>query len=233
MSVEQRRGYVMMSGMLIGALVMSGSVSRMAMAEDAATSEPAAVSAEPAVTELAVPAPAAQPPAPPSPPALEKSKEEQQREAIRAKLNGTTWELDLKSDAGKTKHDTITFDGRQVTSAWLSKAGYGSSNYSVTVNEDEAVWETMQSNPKEGLAFWRGELPSDPSKMYGALSKQPKEGQPENYSFVAAKSGTVSPTQASTAAPSAAVAPPAPATTEPAASAGESPKSKKKKRGLF
>jgi hypothetical protein len=111
------------------------------------------------------------------------------RERVRAQLDGSTWTLELRPDAGgKAVQDTVAFAGRTVSSKWLTKAGYNASNYSVQVEADGlAIWETMQSNEKEGLAFWRGELRGE--KMSGILSKQPTEGAAVNYRFTATKLG--------------------------------------------
>ena len=141
------------------------------------------------------PAPAVESPqAPPSVPApalvvQEKSAEEKKRDEARAALNGTSWAAQLRSDkTGKTYQDTLTFQGRTVSSAWLSKAGYGSSNYSPRVEEGGlVVWETMQSKEGEGLAFWRGEMQG--TKMSGVLNKQPTKGEPESFTFTAVPSG--------------------------------------------
>ena len=137
----------------------------------------------------------------------EKSRE-QQRQTIRAKLNGTTWAVQLTPDAGgKKEQDTLTFTDRTVESKRLGKAGYGTSNYSVRMDGDIGIWETMQT--KEGeMAFWRGEMYGE--KMAGALSQQPKEGAPQNFSFGATMSASSAPPAAAAPQTPAVVAPPAP-----------------------
>ena len=151
---------------------------------------PAALAVEAPASQ---PAPAVEPQAPPTVPTpapvvQEKSPEEKKRDEARATLNGTSWTAQLRSDkTGKTYQDTLTFQGRTVSSAWLSKAGYGSSNYSPRVEEDVVVWETMQSKEGEGPAFWRGEVQG--MKMSGVLNKQPAKGEPESFTFTAVPSG--------------------------------------------
>ena len=157
-------------------------------------------------TSVSQPAPAVESPqVPPSVPTLapvvqEKSAEEKKRDEARAKLDGTSWTSQLRSDkTGKTYQVTLTFQGRTVRSAWLSKAGYGSSNYSPRVEEDGlVVWETMQSKEGEGLAFWRGEVQG--TKMSGVLNKQPTKGEPESFTFTAVPSGQPSTPMAAPAA---------------------------------
>ena len=108
---------------------------------------------------------------------------------MRAKLNGTTWALELRplEGGGKPVKDTLTFTTTQVTSERLGKAGFASSNYSVNVKDDLSVsWETMQA--KEGEhAFWRGEIEGE--LMRGVLSQQPTQGPAANFSFAAKQAG--------------------------------------------
>ena len=110
-----------------------------------------------------------------------------QEEEIRATLEGTTWPLEVTPllSGGKTKgyKDTVTFTARQVISEKLSKGGYPSSNYSLTIGDDGVpVWETMQTKEAAGVVFWRGELHG--SAMRGVVSKHPTEGAAEDFSFV-------------------------------------------------
>ena len=159
-----------------------------------------------------------------------KSAEEKQREAVRTALDGTSWSVELRSEtSGKNRQDTVSFKGRTISSEWLTKSGYNSSNYSLRMDGDLAIWETMQSKEGEGLAFWRGELQGD--KMYGALNKQPSSGTPENFSFTAIKlaSGPAVAAAPAAVAPAQPVKPSTPAA--PASAKPEAPK--KKKRGWF
>lgn len=131
--------------------------------------------------DLAADAPAVHPAAEPSTKPL--SPEDQ----LRAQLDGTQWSLQLNPSSGakdvKPQKDTISFTKRQVSSAFLTKAGYPTSNYSLTLgNDGRAVWETMQTKEGEGVTFWRGEI--EGAVMHGVLSKHPLEGNPEDYSIV-------------------------------------------------
>jgi len=172
-----------------------------------------------AAPEAAAPAAAdapAQEPAPEPPKA--KSPEDQ----VRAQIAGTTWDVELTTIVGektKTQKDSLTFDEKQVKSDRLTKAGYPTSNYTLTVGEDGVpVWETMQTKEGEGVAFWRGELRG--STMRGVLSKHPTEGAPEDYTF----SGREGQGRAVGKAPEPAQA------SAGAAAADEKPSKKKKKK---
>lgn len=156
-------------------------------------------------------------------------------EQLRAQLDGTQWAIQLTPTSGskeaKPKEDSVSFTAKQVTSDFLSKAGYPSSNYSLSIGDDgRGVWETMQTKEGEGVAFWRGEL--EGTRMFGVLSKHPLEGDPEDYSFsgqLTTEKAIAIPAPAKPAAVQAQPAAPSPATAAPAR-----PKTPaKKKRGWF
>lgn len=132
----------------------------------------------------------AQPPSsPPTPPATAPAPAESpQDKAIKAwleKLNGTTWPLELRpsgAEQGGPQQDTVTFEGRRVVSNMLTQEGYGGSNFTLTIpDEQTAVWETMQIKSGGERVFWRGEIHGD--TMSGILSKQPAQGEPMTWSF--------------------------------------------------
>lgn len=102
-------------------------------------------------------------------------------------LDGTQWTLTLRQPgSSEVTHDTVTFDGRRMTSEQLLKAGYADSNYTLTVQDGgTAVWETMQTKAGEGTALWRGEIQDE--RMSGILIKRPLEGAPVDFSFAASK----------------------------------------------
>jgi hypothetical protein len=80
------------------------------------------------------------------------------------------------------RQDTVSFAGRQVTSAWLGEAGYPSTDYTLTVDgAGAAIWETMQRKTPEGVAFWRGTFLGD--AMRGAVSQQPAAGAALDFTF--------------------------------------------------
>lgn len=158
--------------------------------------------------------------------------QDRRRQDVLKRLNGTQWVLELISRTAsgkvKTQRDTVKFEGGQVSSEQLLEAGYAPTNYTVTVGDDGVpVWETMQTNEKQDVVFWRGELRD--SVMRGLLSKHPAEGPTEDLSFVGNQAGgQVRESDAPAAAaqaPSAETAPPAASDSAPAPA-----KSTKKKR---
>ncbi|MCX5701904.1 MAG: hypothetical protein NTW64_02845 [Candidatus Omnitrophica bacterium] len=82
----------------------------------------------------------------------------------------------------KTDTDLLTFAEGKITSKNLSPKGFPSSNYTVTVQEDETIiWETMQTADNGDIAFWRGELQGE--LMRGVLSMHPVKGEVKDYTF--------------------------------------------------
>lgn len=146
---------------------------------------------------------------------------ERERRAA-SQLNGTTWTVDMTPLSGekaqKPLKDTLTFDAGKVTSQVLSRDGYPTSNYTLTIHDDGAVvWETMQTKEGAGVAFWRGERHGD--TMRGILSRHPAEGASLDYSFsgTAAASEAPQPTTTPLASTSPGVTPvPAAPATAPA-----------------
>ena len=131
---------------------------------------------------------AKEPPAKAAPAAPAESPRDKAAKEWLAKLDGTQWTLTLRqAGSSAVSHDTVTFEGRRVTSEQLSKAGYADSNYTLTVQDGgtAAVWETMQTKAGEGTALWRGEIQDE--RMSGILIKQPLEGAAEDFSFAASK----------------------------------------------
>lgn len=103
---------------------------------------------------------------------------------IQAQLNGTAWSLDLAGpgQGKKAPKDTVTFQDGKVSSSRMDKAGYGQSNYTLTIGDDGmAVWETMQSQDGTGVVFWRGELHGN--AMRGIVSEHPTQGDNTDWSF--------------------------------------------------
>lgn len=192
--------------------------------------EPQAPAEAPA--EAAAPATAPEPAVTPAP-----QRPKTPADDVRAQLDGTQWDVEITPLGGgekaKPKKDTLSFKGRQLTSAWLAKEGYPDSNFSLTIGEDGTViWETMQSKEGAGVVFWRGELSG--SRVQGVLSKRPVEGASEDYSFhgseQSGKAVSVSPDAGAQAAGVAASQAPA---TQPAPEAAAEPSPKKKKKSRF
>ena len=150
-------------------------------AEERATTDAQGSSAT--VSTSPVPeAPPAPPVAPPAP--VAKKPPRTREEVVRAQLDGTQWTLQLIPNSVKAKpqQDTITFDVNTVASDRLGQSGYGSSNYSLTIGGNKvATWETMQSDEKDGVVFWRGEF--DGSMVRGIVTERLAKGRSEDYTF--------------------------------------------------
>lgn len=206
-----RAGQASCVSVMVLAMALAGGGVVQAKEQARAPGEPAAAPAEAA---------------PSSAPAVTKSPQEELREQVRRRLDGTAWTMELRPEGGgKSVKDTLTFAGRTVASDLLAKAGYNASNYSVHVQEDGVgVWETMQSKEGGDRAFWRGELSGE--TMSGVLSKQPGKGEAVTYYF------TASAAKAAAAQAAPAAGPPAPAASKPSASppAAQQEAPKKKRR---
>jgi hypothetical protein len=64
----------------------------------------------------------------------------------------------------------------------MNSLGYPSSNYSVSVEDNnKIVWETMQTSDT-GVVSWRGEIEQD--KMTGIFSLREKGKSPQDFAFV-------------------------------------------------
>lgn len=169
-------------------------------------------------------------------PEVKEAKPLSPEEQIRAQLDGSQWTVQLTPSSGskglEAQKDTISFTQRQVTSEFLSKAGYPATNYSLSIGGDgRAVWETMQTKENEGVAFWRGEL--EGLVMQGVLSKHPTEGTPEDYSISGQAVGEKKiavPSIAQKPVSAVSVAPPK---APDAVVSPKQPEKKKKKRGWF
>ncbi len=118
----------------------------------------------------------------------EKSKQaklEAEKRAIEA-LNGTQWTIELSPMSGEQPKrpatDTVRFEGKKVASEKLSKEGFPSTNFTVTLGGDGVtVWETMQTAQDSSVAFWRGELHGE--AMRGILSRHLASGKTEDWAF--------------------------------------------------
>lgn len=161
------------------------------------------------------------------------AKREKLKAEFRARLDGTSWALELRRVGGgkKSLKDTLTFQGGTVTSQRLSKAGYTTSNVSLIVDSDDMViWQTMQMKEGKGRVFWRGQL-QDENEMDGLMNQQPQEGQQEEFVFTASRievGAGVEPPSGDAQAPQAESSQPA-----PQAVAQKDDTTPKKKRGRF
>lgn len=127
-----------------------------------------------------------------------------------AELNNTEWTIELMSMGGgkaKTEKDTLHFADGKISSANLGKAGYGVSNFTSRLLEDQTSdWETMQNSEKNGVAFWRGDIGPD-GVMRGVLSKRDLKNNTKDFSFVSTSSQKVAPPAPAPAAPAQAAQP--------------------------
>jgi hypothetical protein len=107
-------------------------------------------------------------------------------------LDGTSWSINITpSEGGKSFQDVLSFSGRAVSSEHFAKKGFGSSNYTLNIQGGgQAVLDTMQSNPDEGLVLWRIELSGD--SIRGNLNRRPKSGKAEDYTFNGSRTMTPS-----------------------------------------
>lgn len=108
-------------------------------------------------------------------------------------LNGFAWTLEVapsgvKKEDRKVTPDTLIFKDGKMSSEGLAKKGYGTSNYTLTVGDDGVpVFETMQRDEKEGVAFWRGELVE--GKIRGVISIQEAKSSAVSFGFSGSKAG--------------------------------------------
>lgn len=98
-------------------------------------------------------------------------------------LNGSEWKVDVSSAGKSLGEDVMTFQNQQITCKTLKDKGYPATNYTVSLPEgsDMAVWETMQTNPKGGVVFIRGEWKE--GVMRGVMSEQLGEGKSQDLNF--------------------------------------------------
>lgn len=120
----------------------------------------------------------------------EKEKKVRLIEKKRAELNNTEWRISVTSlsgEKGEPKSDTLRFINRKVVSEVFESKGYPASNYTMRIESDgTVVWETMQTKEGEGVVFWRAECRDD--VMKGIISKHPKGGGHEDFSFISISS---------------------------------------------
>ncbi len=112
-----------------------------------------------------------------------------------AALNNTQWQIELNpsSAAGKKQVLILTFQNNQVSSTY-SAGAFPSSNYTLSYNDDSTlIWETMQTSEKQGVLFWRGEIPQDMNSMRGILSHLLNDKTTRDYSFASIKKEVIAP----------------------------------------
>ncbi len=129
-----------------------------------------------------------------SAPVEDKAKREETQKKIEEKkkeLNGTQWNVALTSGGKSEGEDVLTFQNAQVSSKIFGNKGYPSTNYTISFSEgsDMATWETMQTNPKGGVVFIRGEWKE--GVMRGVISQQLEEGKSKDYNFTSANKASI------------------------------------------
>ncbi|HNQ51309.1 MAG TPA: transposase [Candidatus Omnitrophota bacterium] len=102
-------------------------------------------------------------------------------------LRSSEWQIKMVSGASKEEQaDTITFVEGKFVSAKMNELGYPSSNYSITVEDDnKIIWETMQTASDGSVVSWRGEI--EAGKMSGVVSLRQKDKEPQDFSFMSLK----------------------------------------------
>ncbi len=132
----------------------------------------------------------------PAPAQKSASREEMKKKVGEKKkeLNGSEWEVALTTGGKEAGKDTLTFQNGQIASKMLADKGYPASNYTISVPEgaDMATWETMQTHPKAGVVFIRGEWKE--GVMRGVISEQIEEGKTKDYNFSSAAKTAIPPT---------------------------------------
>ena len=109
----------------------------------------------------------------------------------KAELNGTKWNIELKSMVtvkGKSKleteKDVVNFSEGKIVSEKLAALGYAPTGFNSRMEEDGTlIWETMQTSEEDGTAFWRGDVGPD-GIMRGVLSKRDPKENVKDYNFV-------------------------------------------------
>jgi len=145
--------------------VVKAAAKEIAVETKAVTPEPAGLSVKDIITNQA----------------LEKAKET---------LISQEWLVYVMPAAGKRsrgmEEDTMIFKDGKISSKNLLAKGYPESNFTLKMQDEyTAVFETMQVNEKEGIAFIRGEL--NGSVLKGVISMQPKKGEKEAMNFSSEK----------------------------------------------
>ena len=106
---------------------------------------------------------------------------------VRAQLSGTTWTLELTPvGGGKPANDSVGFEGRKIGSERLMKGGYQKSNYTLRIEGEVPVIETMQAKEDGSAAFWRWEFSG--SMAQGVMTEQDAKGEAKQYAFTAKES---------------------------------------------
>ena len=104
-----------------------------------------------------------------------------------ADLRSSEWQVKMVATNSKAESaDILSFVDGKFDSARMNELGYPSSNYSITVEDNnKIIWETMQTSPDGGVVSWRGEIAE--GKMNGIASLRQTGKEPQDFSFISLK----------------------------------------------
>ena len=109
------------------------------------------------------------------------------RVKIGAPLDGTRWPIEWQPLYGpkpqRPLDDVLSFSDGKMTSERLTADGFGPSRVTVRDGEGGVVaWESEQLSQDAGIVLWDGEVRD--GVLQGTLSKQPLEGEAQDYVFL-------------------------------------------------
>lgn len=168
----------------------------------------------------------------------EKLERRKKLEDKKLEINGSEWQVQVTMQGGAKgtlgTEDILRFQDGRFTSKSSENRGYTATNYTLTVSDAETgptVWETMQTNDKGEITFWRGEWIE--KSMSGAINRQlGEEKGNEEYSFSSSAMKSIPPSSSEEKEEEvSAPAPPQVLTSTPAPVTGKA--SKQKKGGGF
>ncbi len=127
-------------------------------------------------------------------PKIEAVKKEERLKQAAEKLNNTQWVIRLIKIPAEIRRsfteDVLRFAENKIESKLLAKEGFTPTSYSLSLKgENMVIWETMQTDAKGNLAFWKGEMEGE--RMRGVLSRQPKDKPATDYTFVSISKETI------------------------------------------
>jgi len=104
-----------------------------------------------------------------------------------SEFRSSEWQVKMMSTGSKEETaDVLSFVDGKFISAKMNELGYSSSNYSITVEDNnKIIWETMQTGPDGSVVSWRGEI--EEGKMNGIVSLRQTGKAPQDFSFISLK----------------------------------------------
>lgn len=120
------------------------------------------------------------------PSVVELEKRQAMLKAAQEKLNYTAWQVRFMSIGEKKKesfNDELSFIDNKFASKKMLREGFSATSVTLSLKgENIVVWETMQTDAKGNMAFWKGEIEGE--RMRGVLSRQPEDKPVADYTFV-------------------------------------------------